>query len=414
MKPEDAHGSPNAHGDARGIGIGTRLAHTARDPAANHGFVNTPIHRGSTVLFKTLDELEAAMAVNTRTGPYTYGLIGNPNSRELERLLASLDGAAGAVVVESGLAAVSVALLASLVAGDHLLMTDSCYGPTRYLCTQVLAKLGVETTFYDPRAGGAIQALIRPNTRVVFMESPGSLTFELQDVPAITRICRAHGITSIIDNTWATPLFFRPVEHGVDLVIHALTKYQSGNSDILLGAIACADDPWWKRVKTAAEAHGHYAHPDDCATCLRGLRSLEVRVKRHEASALEVARWLESRPEIVRVLHPALPSHADHALWKRDFTGSTGLFGCVLRAHPAGRAYTKAFLEGLRYFGMGFSWGGFESLVVASDIRGWRIAPAFPDAASNDGALLRMSIGLEDPRDLIADLAQALEGAARV
>ena len=353
------------------------------------------------------------MTANTRTGPYTYGLIGNPNSRELERMLASLDGAAGAVVVESGLAAVSVALFSALVAGDHLLMTDSCYGPTRYLCTQVLAKLGVETTFYDPRAGAAIESLIRPNTRVVFMESPGSLTFEVQDVPAIARICRARGITSIIDSTWATPLFFRPIEHGVDLVIHALTKYQSGNSDILLGAVTCADDAWWKRVKTASEAHGHYAHPDDCMTCLRGMRSLEVRVARHQESALEVARWLESRPEVVRVLHPALPSHADHALWRRDFTGSTGLFGCVLRAHPKGRAHTKAFLEGLRYFGMGFSWGGFESLIVASDIRGWRIAPAFADAASNEGTLLRLSIGLEDPRDLIADLAQALEGAAR-
>ena len=353
------------------------------------------------------------MTANTRTGPYTYGLIGNPNSRELERMLASLDGAAGAVVVESGLAAVSVALFSALVAGDHLLMSDSCYGPTRYLCTQVLAKLGVETTFYDPRAGAAIESLIRPNTRVVFMESPGSLTFEVQDVPAIARICRARGITSIIDSTWATPLFFRPIEHGVDLVIHALTKYQSGNSDILLGAVTCADDAWWKRVKTAAEAHGHYAHPDDCMTCLRGMRSLEVRVARHQESALEVARWLESRAEVVRVLHPALPSHADHALWKRDFTGSTGLFGCVLRAHPKGRAHTKAFLEGLRYFGMGFSWGGFESLIVASDIRGWRIAPAIADAASNEGTLLRLSIGLEDPRDLIADLAQALEGAAR-
>jgi cystathionine beta-lyase len=309
---------------------------------------------------------------------------------------------------------VSVALLAALKAGDHLLMTDSCYGPTRYLSTHVLAQLGVETTFYDPRAGASVEALIRPNTRVVFLESPGSLTFEIQDVPAIARVCRARGVTTIIDNTWATPLFFRPIEHGVDLVVHALTKYQSGNSDILLGAVSCADDAWWKRVKTTAEAHGHYAHPDDCATCLRGMRSLEVRVKRHEESALEVARWLESRAEVVRVLHPALPSHPDHALWKRDFTGSTGLFGCVLRAHPSGRAYRKAFLESLRLFGMGFSWGGFESLVVASDVRTSRIAPPFPDAASNEGTLLRLSIGLEDPRDLIADVSEALAAAAAV
>lgn len=393
--------------DLAAAGTGTRLAHIARDPRAQHGFVNTPIHRGSTVLFPTLDALEGAMRVDSRTGPYIYGLMGNPNSRELETMLARLDGGAGAVVVESGLAAVSVPLLACLGSGDHLLMTDSCYGPTRHLCNAVLPRMGVETTFYDPRAGAGIEALIRPSTRAIFMESPGSLTFEVQDVPAIARVARARGVTTIIDNTWATPLCFRPLDHGVDLVVHALTKYQSGNSDILLGAVVARDDAHWRRVKQCAEVHGHYAHPDDCATCLRGIRSLEVRLARHASSALEVARFLESRAEVARMLHPALPSHPDHALWRRDFAGASGLFGCVLRPHPRGRAFLKDFLERLRLFGMGFSWGGFESLIVASDVRASRTAPPWTD----EGALLRLQIGLEDPRDLIADLAQALDSA---
>ena len=277
----------------------------------------------------------------------------------------------------------------------------------RRFANTTLKNFGVETTYFDPMIGAGIEKLIRPNTKVVYLEAPGSQTFEVQDVDATAAVAKKHGAVVIIDNTWATPLCFRPLDHGVDLVVHALTKYQSGNSDILLGAVVARDDAHWRRVKQCAEVHGHYAHPDDCATCLRGIRSLEVRLARHASSALEVARFLESRAEVARMLHPALPSHPDHALWRRDFAGASGLFGCVLRPHPRGRAFLKDFLERLRLFGMGFSWGGFESLIVASDVRASRTAPPWTD----EGALLRLQIGLEDPRDLIADLAQALDAA---
>jgi cystathionine beta-lyase len=315
--------------------------------------------------------------------------------------MVEIEGGDRAFKLPSGLAAVAMALMACVKAGDHLLVTDSCYGPTRRFCQRTLARYGVETTFYDPTVAAGIGELMRPNTRAVYLESPGSLTFEVQDFPAIARVARERGAAVLHDNTWATGVFFPSFEHGADLVIQAATKYPGGHSDVLLGAVV-ASEAWWPRLRDMSRDFGQTAGPDDLFLAIRGMRTLETRLRQHEKSALQVAQWLRTQPGIARVLHPALPDDPGHALWKRDFRGATGLFGVELQ--PCGSAQVAAFVEHLECFALGYSWGGYESLVVPANVGRMRSARPW-----KGGPLLRLHIGLEDPEDLCADLARALE-----
>ncbi|MEJ2479315.1 MAG: cystathionine beta-lyase [Acidihalobacter sp.] len=377
----------------------TRLVHLGRDTAAQHGFVNPPIYRGSTVLFDSMDDL-----LNDRA-EFTYGLLGSPTLDALQNAWTELAGAAGTILAPSGLMAITTSLLAVLEAGDHLLVTDSVYGPTRNFCDKMLTRFGIETTYYDPLVGAGITELMRPNTRAVFLESPGSLTFEVQDVPAIAEAAHAHGAVVVMDNTWATPLLFDAHRHGVDIVVEAGTKYLSGASDLLFG-LASANAEHWPALRAAHVGLGSTVGPEDVFLCLRGLRTLDLRLHEAERQALDMARWLEQRPEVVQVLHPALEQHPGHALWKRDFTGSSGLFSVILQ--PASQQAIAAMLDGLELFGMGYSWGGFESLVTPFDPRRIRTATTW----QAEGPALRFHIGLEDVRDLKADLAKGFERLA--
>jgi cystathionine beta-lyase len=299
--------------------------------------------------------------------------------------------------VPSGLAAIVVALMTSLSAGDHLLITDSAYRPTRMFADQMLKRMGIETTYYDPGVGAGIDALMRPNTRAVLTESPGSETLEIQDVPAITEVAHARGACVIMDNTWATPLFFSAHAHGVDMAVEAGTKYLSGHADLLLGLVS-ANETWFERLHRAVDLMAIPAGPEDVFLALRGLRSMDLRLREAERQALMLARWLAERPEVLRVIHPALPDHPGHALWKRDFTGSSGLFSIVLK--PASEAAVAAFLDSLELFGLGYSWGGYESLAVPFDCTTYRTATRF----ASGGPTVRFSVGLEDMEDLKADL----------
>ena len=373
------------------FGERTRLVHAGRDPWEQHGFVNTPIYRGSTVLYRTTDDLQH------RRGRYSYGTKGTPTTDSLEKAWTSLSGAAGTVLTPSGLAAVTVGLMSCLKAGDHLLVTDSVYRPTRQFCDGVLKRFGVETTYYDPLVGAAIGDLFQSNTAAVFTEAPGSQSFEMQDIPAIAEVAHARGAVVLMDNTWATPLFFPPHERGVDIAIEAGTKYLSGGSDLLLG-LTSATKERWPALRTTFDSFAMCAGPEDVFLGLRGLRTMALRLKEHERQALDMARWLQARPEVERVLHPALESDSGHAIWKRDFKGSSGLFSVVLK--PAGPAALAAMLDGLELFGMGYSWGGFESLVIPFDCATYRTATSW----QQDGPALRFHIGLEDLEDLKADL----------
>lgn len=373
------------------LSMETELVLAGRDPFRHDGFVNTPIVRGSTVLSPSVADLEG------HTGRYTYGRRGNPTVESLEAALTRIEGGAGVVLTPSGLSAVSIALLAVLQAGDHLLMVDSAYQPTRRICDEVLTRYGIATTYYDPLIGGDIAGLIRPNTRAIFMESPGSQTFEIQDVPAIVAAAAAHDITTLMDNTWATPLFFRPHDFGVDVSIQAGTKYLGGHSDLNIGTIS-ANARTFRRVHLAHGDLGMTVAPEDAFLAARGLRTMAVRLERHQQSALTVARWLSARPEVLDVLHPALPEHPGHALWKRDFKGASGLFSVILQ--PAPKPAVDAFLDSLALFGLGYSWGGFESLAIPFDCSSYRTATRW----NPGGPAIRLQIGLEDPADLIADL----------
>ena len=374
----------------------TRVAHLGRTPRRHLGAVNTPVYRASTILFERVADLEQA-ARGEHPG-LTYGLHGLPTVTDFQDALAALEGGHAALAVPSGLTATTLPLLALARPGDHVLVTDVVYGPTRRFCDNHLRRLGIEVTYYDPSIGAGIEALFRPQTRLVFLESPGSLTFEVQDVPAICAVARARGAHTIFDNTWATPLGFQAFAHGVDISVHAATKYIGGHSDVLLGAIVSGADtyPALRRLWTDM---GIAPSTDDCFLGLRGLRTLALRLARHQDSALKVATWLRDRPEVAEVLYPALPGARGHALWQRDFKAASGLFGVVLQ--PVDKARIDAMLDGMGLFAMGWSWGGYESLIIPTWPARTRTATQWNAA----GPCLRLHVGLEDPDDLIADLA---------
>lgn len=379
----------------RAFGPLTNLVLGGREPKNQFGFVNPPVVHGSTVLWETVEDFAALK------GPYTYGRRGTPTSDALEGALRQLENSAEIALTPSGVAGVSLALLSVLSAGDHLMMVDTVYEPTRKLCDGLLKRLGIETTYYDPAVGAHIADLMPPNTKAVFVESPGSLTFEVQDVPAIAGAAHARGACVIMDNTWATPLYFRAHDHGVDLAVSAGTKYLGGHADVMMGWVS-ANAAHGAALKAAHGALGLCLAPDDMYLSLRGLRTLGVRLAQHQASGLRVARWLESRPEVARVMHPALESDPSHALWKRDFSGATGLFAAELK--PGSRAAVAAMLDGLALFGLGYSWGGFESLAIPFDARAARTATRW----APEGPTIRLHIGLEEVEDLIADLEAGL------
>ncbi|MCB8840107.1 cystathionine beta-lyase [Aurantimonas sp. VKM B-3413] len=386
-------------------GANTTLAHGPYDPYSLHGFVNPPVVHASTVLFE-----DTARLRDRASSQYTYGLRGTPTTTALEEALDQLEGSAGTILVPSGLAAVTVPLLAFLSAGDHCLVVDSVYSPTRQFCNGTLRRMGVSVDYFDPHVGASIAELMRPETKVVFLESPGSNTFEMMDVAAVCEAAHAGGAVTMIDNTWATPLFFRPLEHGVDLSIHALTKYPGGHSDVMMGSVSATAETY-KRLRATQLQLGINAAPDDTYLVLRGLKTMGVRLARHQASALELAEWLAGRPEVAEVLHPALPSFPGHALWKRQFSGSSGLFGFVLEGSLA-RA--NAFLDALELFGLGYSWGGHESLAVPVDLSDRTIATGPQSAGDGKGTLIRLQIGLEDVVDLRDDMETGFRAAAAV
>ncbi len=379
----------------------TRLAHSGRRKAWSHGIVNTPVYRASTCTFDSFADLRRAL--DAPDSGLFYGRLGTPSQWSLREAICELEGGAGTWLYPSGMTAVAAVVLSFAGAGAHVLMTDGAYEPGRTLCSDLLPRFGIDATFYDPAAGaGALQPLFRDNTRLVLVESPSSMTLEVQDLPAIARLAHARGARVLADNTWATPLYCRALDLGADIVVHAATKYIGGHSDLVMG-IASANAAAWPLLKETSVKLGLTAAPDDCWLALRGLRTLPGRLKQHEQGALELARWLAGHPEVAQVLHPAIADCPGHDVFCRDFRGSTGLFSVVL---ARGRYEDMgALLDDLELFQMGFSWGGFESLIMpynAAQLRSERRWAA-------QGPLLRIHVGLEDPEDLIADLAAGLD-----
>jgi cystathionine beta-lyase len=379
--------------------VETALTRLGRKPGAYSGFVNMPLFRGSTVLFSDAETLES------REVEYTYGRPSTPTTRALETALAKLEGGAATFLTPSGLSAIATTLLAFAEAGGHMLIADSVYYPTRRFAGRVLKRMGVDAEYYDPLIGAGIAALLRPGTKLVLTETPGSQTFEVQDIPAICKAARAKGVPVAIDNTWGTPLYFRAFEHGVNISIQSCTKYIVGHADALLGAIIC-DEASAAAINATHEAYGLTANGEDCFLALRGLRTLAVRMERHWQSGLEIAAWLRARPEVAQVLHPALPGAPGHELWKRDFKGAAGLFSIVLK--PCPKEAVRRMLNALEIFGMGYSWGGFESLIVPFDATHARTATVWKP----EGPALRLHIGLEDVEDLKRDLERGFAALA--
>lgn len=379
----------------------TRLGHAGRRPAEQHGMVNPGVWHASTVTFPTVAELRAAE--KERFDRVYYGRYGTPTTFAFEEAVAELEGGTHAVALPSGLGAVSCALFALLSGGDHVLMVDSVYFPSAKLLDDLLARLGVTTTYYDPLIGAGIADLMRPETKVVFVESPGSITFEVQDIPAIAEVAHANGAKVVMDNTWSAGLYFQPFEHGVDLSVQAATKYIVGHSDAMLGTVTVRDRALWETLRTTAVGMGYSTGPDDCYLGLRGIRTLSTRLARHQETGLKLAQWLAGRPEVETVLHPALPSCPGHELWKRDFTGTSGLFSVVLKDGYSQEALAS-MLDGLELYAMGYSWGGYESLIMPFD-KPLRRVTHWP----YEGVCLRINAGLEDADDLISDLRAGLE-----
>jgi len=364
----------------------------------HHGIVNPPVYHASTILYPNVNAFK-----NRRKRRYRgvfYGAYGVPTTFALADAVAELEGAKGAVVTSSGLSAVTLAITAFVKQGGHILMVDSVYRPTRNFCETVLKRFGVDTTYYDPLIGGKISELIRPNTSLIFTESPGSLTFEVQDIPTISTAARERNVLLLMDNTWGTSLFFKPFSHGVDISIQAATKYISGHSDVVIGIITARTRALFRKIKDIVILFGDSIGPDECYMALRGLRSMGARLRCQQMTGIKVAQWFQKRPEVKRVLYPALPDDPGHLLWKRDFTGASSLFGVVL--HTNSEIAVSQMMNGYRFFKIGASWGGYESLVIPANPSKSGAAKTWSEA----GYLIRYHVGLEDSDDLIADLEE--------